>query len=300
VSADPEIVHPVGLPELPDEIWGIVCNLLEYRKDRDSLSFTGKDLLRCVMSRSTRLVIRISHVGGLSDAKPYQLAALGHIKEVCFSNVDDDTTHYLQLMLQLLPTLEQLRISTKGVLKHLPEPLPQRLLILDCSGCEGLTRLPDHLPPTLQTLDCSGCKELSHLPEYLPATLQTLDCRECIRLTCLPERLPSTLRTLNCGRYTELTCLPEQLPITLRNLNCGSCIRLTRLPERLPPTLQILDCGGCTILTRLPERLPPTLQILDCGGCNGLTRLPEHLPLTLDSRGCMKLMVLPGHLKPTQ
>jgi hypothetical protein len=76
---------------------------------------------------------------------------------------------------------------------------------LDIENCKQLQHLPEHLPDDLMLLNLSGCTSLQQLPAELPASLVELTCNCCSCLKELPDMAGSSLRHLYISGCEKLT-----------------------------------------------------------------------------------------------
>ncbi|CAL5066074.1 unnamed protein product [Urochloa decumbens] len=153
------------------------------------------------------------------------------------------------------------RITRQTIPTQMAEPiysLPKamrNLLILDLSGCSGLSRLPASID-TLQNLfalNLSHCYSL----HMLPASLGTLHNLHILLLSCCHElvNLPvslcelSTLRLLDLSGCSSIKVLPDSFGklVCLEILNLSDCIRLKNLPQPFGSLqeLKYLNLSSC-------------------------------------------------------
>ncbi|CAN6165813.1 unnamed protein product [Urochloa humidicola] len=131
----------------------------------------------------------------------------------------------------------------------------RNLLVLDLSGCSGLSRLPASIV-TLQhlfALNLSYCHSL----RTLPASLGTLQNLHILLLSCCHklENLPAslcelyTLRLLDLSGCSSIEVLPDYFVslICLEILNLSDCIRLKNLPQPIGSLqeLKYLNLSSC-------------------------------------------------------
>ncbi|KAL8532070.1 hypothetical protein ACS0TY_008616 [Phlomoides rotata] len=168
---------------------------------------------------------------------------------------------YLPENVQLLTSLEELRIWNCKKLKSLPDGFKDLTSVrtLDIRGCAQLEKRCKN-PKVLEWLDISACDGLRSFPTSLLkglCSLRSLWFQNCKKLKPLLgplERSPPALRNLLLNGLPELEYLPEnvQLLTSLEELRIWNCEKLKSLPEGFKDltSLRELEIVGCAQLEK--------------------------------------------------
>ncbi|KAJ1266520.1 hypothetical protein BS78_08G157600 [Paspalum vaginatum] len=155
--------------------------------------------------------------------------------------------------LQMLTSLEDLRISGYYRLRSLPEGLSGlvNLKTLRIDGCGSIRSLPKGgLPSSLLELRIWGCRAIRSLPKStLPSSLMKLEVSGCDAFRSLPKgSLPSSLTELSIGDCPAIRSLHNNkgwLPSSLQRLDVrGSSEKLKRQCRKLIGTIPVVKTEG--------------------------------------------------------
>lgn len=279
----------VRTPRLPDDVWGVICemeeNPYEVIKRIDAgicpkhtpLHFVGnykvdtKEKLDGIEEVITEgYNIRSLEISSTSDEELFKITSLPELPKG-LQNLSLSRLYRLTSLPELPEGLQSLKIGWVGGrrpwigmvddLTSLPK-LPDKLKILELRKIVNLTTLPE-LPNELRSLNLVDLPNLTSLPE-LPTNLQNL---KLWKLRTSLSRLPKKLQSLELTEMSAINTLPE-LPEAMYNLKLWKLHNLLRIP-RFPKKLQNLDLNSLPMIRDLPV-LPMELKTLELKRLNRL------------------------------
>ncbi|WVZ91392.1 hypothetical protein U9M48_037572 [Paspalum notatum var. saurae] len=194
---------------------------------------------------------------------------------------NDDMEHFTKAQseaLQMLTSLEDLRIDTYSKLRSLAEGLSGlvNLKTLRIEDCDSIRSLPKGgLPSSLVELYVRWCAAIRSLPKAtLPSSLMKLEVCGCDAFRSLPkDSLPSSLTVLSIRYCPAIRSLPikgSSLPRSLQTLDVtDSNKKLQRQCRKLVGTIPVARfaaSASTAFLQRGRFSVAPASRAICCGG----------------------------------